>query len=287
MTEQRFTAACVQMRSGRDPDRNVADAVALIREAAGRGARYVQTPENTSLMESDRERLFSLITGEDASAPLSTFRALADELDIWLHVGSLPIRVGESKAANRGFLISPAGEIAVRYDKIHMFDVDLPSGETYRESNSYQPGGCSMAADLPWATLGVSICYDLRFPALYRTLAKAGATVLTCPAAFTQVTGEAHWHVLLRARAIENGAFMVAAAQGGRHENGRSTYGHSLIVDPWGEILAEADAEPGIITAEIDMARVAEVRGRIPSLTHDRPFDQPPEIHGGPARLAS
>jgi predicted amidohydrolase len=193
-------------------------------------------------------------------------------LGLWLHVGSLAIRVAEAKAANRAFLFAPDGRIAARYDKIHMFDVDLPSGEVYRESKNYQPGEAAVTARLPWGVLGITTCYDLRFPEQYKALALAGADFLAVPAAFTKQTGEAHWHVLLRARAIETGCFVFAAAQGGMHENGRATYGHSLIISPWGDVLAEAGDEPGIITAEIDTGEVRIARERIPALTHVRPI---------------
>jgi deaminated glutathione amidase len=271
----RFTAACVQMQGTRSIDTNIAAATAMIREAAKAGADYVQTPEQTGIMELDTARVFEQITGEADDRALAAFRKLAAELGIWLHIGSLAIRISETQGANRAFMITPEGEIAARYDKIHMFDVDLPNGETYRESKTYRPGTAAVVADLPWARFGLSICYDIRFPYLYRALAKAGATVLSAPAAFTKVTGEAHWHILQRARAIENGAFLISAAQGGMHETGRATYGHSLIVAPWGEILAEAGTEPEVILAEIDLAKVEEARGRVPSLTHDRSF-QPP-----------
>ena len=208
---------------------------------------------------------------EDASIPL--FQAEAMTLGIWLHVGSLAIRIGERQAANRAYVISPDGEVVAAYDKIHMFDVDLANGQSYRESAAYAPGDVAVMADLPWTRLGVTICYDLRFPHLYRTLAEQGCGVMAIPSSFTVPTGEAHWHVLMRARAIENGAFVVAAAQGGRHACGRATYGHSLIVDPWGRILAEADHdEPGVILAEIDPAKIDETRGRIPSLANGRVF---------------
>jgi predicted amidohydrolase len=177
------------------------------------------------------------------------------------------------KAANRSFVITPDGEIDARYDKIHMFDVDLGNGESYRESRNYSPGEQAVLAHLPWGLLGLTVCYDLRFPALFRALAEAGATLLAIPAAFTKPTGEAHWHVLMRARAIENGSFVLAAAQGGKHENGRETYGHSLIVDPWGRILAEGGTEPGIVMADIDLAEVSKARGKVPSLQHGRRFE--------------
>ncbi|ACL60781.1 carbon-nitrogen hydrolase family protein [Methylobacterium nodulans] len=272
MTAPRFVAACVQMRSGRDPAQNRDAAVAGLREAAARGAHYVQTPEMTSLLERSRESLFAKITVPEEDITLAALREAARAHGIVVHVGSLAVRHGD-KVANRAFLIGPEGEILAAYDKLHLYDVDLPNGESWRESATYTGGACAVVADLPWARLGIAICYDLRFPALYRALAEAGAEILTAPAAFTRQTGEAHWHVLQRARAIETGSFMISAAQGGRHEDGRETYGHSLIVDPWGRILAEADgAEPGVILAEIDLGLVADARARIPALRHAKPF---------------
>ena len=268
-----FKAAMIQMRAGLEPAANIDAAVKLIGEAKAAGADYVQTPEMTNILAARREQLFAKIVDEDADAALAAFRDLARKLGIFLHIGSLAIKFSPEKAVNRGFLIDPQGDIAARYDKIHMFDVDLANGESYRESNNYQPGESAILSDLPWGRLGLTICYDLRFPALYRALAEAGATMLAIPSAFTQQTGEAHWHVLNRARAIENGCFVLAAAQGGKHENGRETFGHSLIVDPWGRILAEGGTEPGIVMAEINPAAVATARGRIPSLQHGRRFD--------------
>jgi deaminated glutathione amidase len=268
-----FKAAMIQMRSGMQPAANVDAAARLIGEAKSAGAGYVQTPEMTNILESKRERLLAAITEEDKDASLASFRELARKLGIFVHVGSLAIKVGPDRAANRAFLIDPHGEVAARYDKIHMFDVDLAGGESYRESRTYRPGELAVLSDLPWGRLGITICYDLRFPALYRALAEAGATMLTIPSAFTVQTGEAHWHVLMRARAIENGSFVFAAAQAGKHESGRETYGHSLIVDPWGRILAEGGTEPGIVMAEIDMSEVAKARARIPSLEHGRRFE--------------
>jgi predicted amidohydrolase len=269
----KFRAALVQLRAGRDIAPNMAAVLDLIRKGAAEGARYIQTPENTPLMELDSDRLFGCIRPEKETGLLGEFSAIANELRIWLHVGSLAVKVGERKAANRAFIFAPDGSVAARYDKIHMFDVDLPSGETYRESKNYEPGGTAVNVRLPWGVLGVTTCYDLRFPEQYKALAKAGADFLAVPAAFTKVTGEAHWHVLLRARAIETGCFVLAAAQGGLHENGRSTYGHSLIISPWGDILAEAADEPCVIAAEIDPAEVAAARRRIPALDHVRPFE--------------
>lgn len=270
-----FMAACVQLRAGRNVAANVEAAEGFVRQAAEAGATFVATPENTSLMEAERALLFEKAKPEDEDEALRALRAIAREKKIWLLIGSLPIRVAEDKLANRSFLISPEGRIAARYDKIHMFDVDLAGGESYRESRNFAAGESAVTADLPWGRLGLSICYDLRFPRLYRALAHEGARFLTVPSAFTRQTGEAHWHVLLRARAIETGSFVFAPAQGGRHENGRETFGHSLIVAPWGEIIAEAGTEPGIVTAMVDPAKVEEARGRVPSLKHDRSFDLP------------
>ena len=267
-----FRAACVQMRSGVDAATNVETATALIREAKGLGASFIATPEVTVLFEAESDRLFAKVHVEDEDPSLLALRNTAKELGVWLLIGSMAIKVGERQCANRSFLIGPDGAIRASYDKIHMFDVDLPNGEMYRESRNFRRGERAVVADMPWGRLGLSICYDLRFPQLYRALAHAGASFLTIPAAFTHTTGKAHWHVLQRARAIETGCFVIAPAQGGIHPNGRHTYGHSLIVAPWGEILAEAGEDPCVITAEIDPAKVAEARQRIPALTHDRPI---------------
>jgi predicted amidohydrolase len=271
--EGSFRAALVQMCSGRDVEKNVSDATALIRAAASGGADYVQTPEMTTIMELDRERLIAAAASEETTAALAHFKALARELSLWLHIGSMAIRLDDGMLANRSFLISPEGEVAGRYDKIHMFDVDLGGGESYRESRNYQPGRHAVIAELPWGPLGLTICYDLRFPHLYRALARAGAMFLAIPSAFTRPTGQAHWHTLLRARAIESQAYVFAAAQGGAHENGRETFGHSLIVSPWGEILSEGAVQPTVIFADIDLQLLADVRRRVPSLQHDRPFE--------------
>lgn len=268
-----FRVGLVQIRSGRTPQANLDAASKLIGEAKRAGADYVLTPEMTNIMENKRERLFAAIVEEENDTSLITFRELARALAIYLHVGSLAIKVSPDKAANRSFLINPQGEIVARYDKIHMFDVDLDGGESYRESNNFRSGEVAVLTDLPWGRLGLTVCYDLRFPALYRALAEAGASFLAVPSAFTQVTGEAHWHVLLRARAIENGSFVFAAAQGGKHENERQTFGHSMVVDPWGRVLAEGGTEPGVIVADIDPAEVASARARIPSLQHGRRFE--------------
>ncbi|WP_349358406.1 carbon-nitrogen hydrolase family protein [Stappia sp.] len=269
----RVVAAVVQMRSGRDVSENVAAACARVRAAARDGATYVQTPEMTHLLEKSRAALFDKIRPEADDEGVAAFSALAAELGIHLHIGSLAIRTGADTVANRGFLFGPDGAICARYDKIHMFDVDLPNGESWRESATYAPGGEAVVVDLPFARLGMGICYDVRFPALFAAQAEAGAEVLTAPAAFTRQTGRAHWHVLMRARAIETGAFMIAAAQGGSHEDGRETFGHSLIVAPWGEVLAEVAGDaPGHALAELDMSAVAAARQRIPALANRRAF---------------
>ncbi|MFY9788536.1 MAG: carbon-nitrogen hydrolase family protein [Pseudolabrys sp.] len=268
-----FSAAMIQMRSSLTPGANIDDAVRMIGEAKAAGADYVLTPEMTNILAAKREQLFAVIAEEESDNALATLRELARQFGIYIHIGSLAIRISHDRAANRSFLIDPKGDIAARYDKIHMFDVDLAGGESYRESRNYRPGDSAVLADLPWGRLGLTICYDLRFPALYRALAEAGATMLSIPSAFTKQTGDAHWHVLLRARAIENGCFVFAAAQGGKHENGRDTYGHSLIVDPWGRIIAEGGTEPGVVMARIDPAEVTKARARIPSLQHGRRFE--------------
>ena len=273
MTGTVFKAAMIQMRSGVQSAVNIEAAARMIGEAKSAGADYVQTPEMTNIMEVKRDRLFATIVAEEQDTSVATFREVARKLGIYVHVGSLAIKAGPERAVNRAFLIDPRGAIVARYDKIHMFDVDLSGGESYRESRTYKRGELAVLSDLPWGRLGVTICYDLRFPALYRALAEAGATMLAIPSAFAKQTGEAHWHVLNRARAIENGCFVFAAAQGGKHENGRETFGHSLIVDPWGRILAEGGTEPGVVIAEIDISEVAKARARIPSLEHGRRFE--------------
>jgi predicted amidohydrolase len=286
-----FRVGLIQMRSAREPQVNTDAAAKLIGEAKSGGADYVQTPEMTNIMELSREKLFSTIVPEENDASLATFRELARALGIYVHVGSLAVKVSPDKAANRSFLIDRKGEIVARYDKIHMFDVDLANGERYRESRSYRAGELAVLSDLPWGRLGLTVCYDLRFPALYRALAEAGASFLAIPSAFTKQTGEAHWHVLMRARAIENGSFVLAAAQGGRHENGRDTFGHSLVVDPWGRVIAEGGADPGVVFADVDPAEVSAARAKIPSLQHGRRFEmiepmaEPTHLHvvGGEA----
>ena len=272
-----FRAACVQLTSANEVEANIETSSALIREAANLKADFVLMPEMVSLLEMNSKKMFARVVPQDEDKALKAYRALADELSIWLLAGSLPILTAEGRVANRSFLLDASGRIAATYDKIHLFDVDLPNGETYRESKNYIPGSAATLARTPWGPLGMSVCYDLRFPYLYREYAHAGAKYLSIPAAFTKVTGEAHWHVLQRARAIENGCFVFAPAQCGKHADGRTTFGHSLIVDPWGAVLADGGTEPGVIVAEIDPAKVDEARGRVPSLRHDRSI-APPEL---------
>ncbi len=268
-----FKAAAIQMRSTVEPERNVDAFEELVREAAGRGATYVQSPEMTGAMVRDPQARRKIFRTEQDDLMVAAAKLLAAELRIHLHVGSSALLRGDGKVANRALLFSPDGVILSRYDKIHMFDVDLDNGESWRESAAYEPGSQAVMIDIGLGRLGLAICYDLRFPHLFRAEAMAGADVLTVPAAFTRQTGEAHWHVLLRARAIENGAFVIAAAQGGLHEDGRETYGHSLIVDPWGKIIAEAEHdEPGVIVAEIDTSKSAQARAKIPNLRNAREF---------------
>jgi predicted amidohydrolase len=267
-----FTAAMVQMRTGLLPEPSLEQGTKLVREAAAQGADYVLTPEVSNMMQVNRKALFEHLAAEEDDLSLKAYRALAAELKIHLHVGSLALRASPERAVNRSFLIGPDGGVIASYDKIHMFDIDLPGGESYRESANYQPGETAVISDLPWGRIGLTICYDVRFPALYRALAESGASFLTVPSAFTRKTGEAHWHTLLRARAIETGCFVFAAAQAGMHENKRETYGHSLIVDPWGAVLTEGGVEPGIFMAKIDPAKVETARKAVPSLQHGRRF---------------
>jgi deaminated glutathione amidase len=268
----RFTAACLQMRSGRDLRRNVETVAAAAKEARAAGVDLLQTPEMTTIVERDRDALLALIGADGANPELDAFREIARANALHLHVGSMAVRVGD-RAANRAYVIAPTGDVMAQYDKIHLFDVDLAGGESWRESNSYVGGAKAVIVDLPFARAGLGICYDIRFPQLYRAYGDAGAEVITAPACFTRQTGEAHWHVLQRARAIENGAYMISAAQAGRHEDGRETFGHSIIVDPWGRILAEAGTEPGLIIAEIDIHAVAATRAKVPNLKNARAFE--------------
>ncbi len=263
--------ALYQARTGIDPDANARALVAAIEEAAAGGAELLFTPEMSGLLDRDRERAAPQLRTEAADPVLAAVRAAAAEAEIWVYLGSLAVRDEETgKLHNRGYLIDSDGEIRATYDKLHLFDVDLPTGESWRESASYAPGGRAVVADSPAGPLGLSICYDLRFPDLYRALTDAGAQVLAIPAAFTVPTGRAHWHILMRARAIEAGAFVVAAAQWGLHEDGRETFGHSLVVGPWGEVLLDMGEGEGVGLADIDLAEVEAVRARLPALRHRR-----------------
>jgi predicted amidohydrolase len=268
-----FKLACVQMNSGADMAANIAAASDLIRAACAAGAGLIATPENTGVMQHGSERIIAAGRTEADHPALAAFRALARETGAWLLIGSLWIaRPKSTRVVNRSYLIDSDGGIAAAYDKIHMFDVDLPSGEQYRESKNFAPGDTARAVATPWGMLGMTVCYDLRFPHLYRRLAQAGAQFIAIPSSFTQPTGEAHWHVLLRARAIETGAFVFAPAQCGVHPGERRTYGHSLIVDPWGKVLADAGEAPGFIIADIDLGLVAKARASIPAWRNDTAF---------------
>ena len=272
-------SALLQLSSTDDPAENLAITAARIEAAVAEGAGFVLTPEVTNCVSASRTRQQAVLQQEKDDITLAGLRDLAARRGIWLSIGSLALKTGaaDGRFANRSFLIGPAGDIVARYDKIHMFDVKLSSGEAYRESKNYRPGSEGILADLPWGRLGMTICYDMRFAYLYRSLAHAGAEYLVMPSAFTRPTGKAHWHVLLRARAIETGCYVFAAAQCGEHAGGRKTYGHSLIVAPWGEVLADGGEEPGFVIADVDSAAVTEARTRVPSLEHDREFTlQPP-----------
>ena len=281
-----FRAAAIQMRSGVDPERNAADLAGYVADAVAKGALYVQTPEMTGALQRDRKALAAVLKPENDDVIVRTAADLAEKHNIYLHIGSTPIARDDGKIANRAFLFGPSGKILSRYDKIHMFDVDLDNGESWRESAIYAPGTDTVVVDLPFARMGLAICYDVRFPQLFRAQALAGASIISAPAAFTRQTGAAHWHVLQRARAIENGAFMISAAQGGVHEDGRETYGHSLIVAPWGEILAEAGhADPAVIVVDIDPALSTAARAKVPNLKNARPFGLIVENDGEQTRL--
>ena len=269
-------AALIQTRTPVSQDAALALDTALIEQAAAAGAQLIVTPEGSNLLQRDRARMLETIKPLAEDPYVQGVRTLAARLAVWILIGSALVAEGTAKAANRAVLISDKGEIVQTYDKLHMFDVDLPNGDRYRESSLYQPGDEARLASTPWGPLGLTICYDMRFPQLYRTLAKAGAGMIAVPAAFTRPTGEAHWEVLLRARAIENGAFILAAAQGGTHEDGRSTWGRSMIVDPWGRILAQAEGDaPGVVIADLDLSQVETTRQSIPSLKNERPFAGP------------
>lgn len=263
-------AAVLQMTSGIDPLANARTLVEAMHAAKDAGALMLFTPEMSGLLDRDRGRADGHILTEEDDRVLAAVRGAAAASGVWVHLGSLAVRRSDGRLANRGFVIDGSGTVRARYDKLHLFDVDLPTGEQWRESAAYAPGERAVAVDTPLGRLGLSICYDVRFPDLYRALTDAGATLISVPAAFTVPTGAAHWHTLLRARAIEASAFVIAAAQAGRHEDGRTTYGHSLAVDPWGEVLLDMGEQAGLAVVEIDEARVADVRGRIPVLQHRR-----------------
>lgn len=273
---RRAKIGLVQPNVWDDMDANIAQIAALARRARADGAELIATPENSGFMGVNAAASVAAGRPEDRHPALQAFRDLAKELSAWFLVGSIAVRPeGANRNFNRSYLLAPDGQIAARYDKIHLFDVDLPSGETYRESNSIAPGDKGVLASLPFATLGMTVCYDLRFPGLYRGLAQAGADLISIPAAFTRTTGEAHWHVLMRARAIETGAFVIAPAMWGNHPGNRQTYGHSLIVDPWGKVLADAGEGVGTVTAEIDLSQVAKARAQIPAWRHDPTYAMP------------
>ena len=270
-----FRAACVQLSTGGVLAANIEHAVARIHEAAEAGADFVALPENVAFMAENAADVRAHAAPEESHPAVAAFRDAAAKANVWLLAGTVAVTLDDGRLANRSLVISPEGAVAARYDKIHMFDVDLLEERSYRESETYRPGVAAVTADLPWLRLGLSVCYDVRFAALYRALAQAGAGMLAVPSAFTAVTGKAHWRVLLRARAIETGSYVIAPAQCGDHPGGRSTFGHALIVSPWGEVLAEAKDNPTVLLAEIEPTRVAEARLRIPSVTHDRPFTPP------------
>ncbi|MEM9668155.1 MAG: carbon-nitrogen hydrolase family protein [Pseudomonadota bacterium] len=275
MTRSDIRVACIQTTSGVEIGENIHTVSALITEAAERGAEFIATPEMTALLDIRPGKTRTKALPEEKDAALKAFRDLAKTLEVWLLIGSHAVRLPtDERLANRSFLISPDGDIIARYDKMHMFDVEVGDGQSYRESKAYCPGGEAVLARTPLAIIGLTICYDLRFPHLFRTLAQAGAEIITCPSAFTRVTGKAHWHSLLRARAIETGAFVMAPAQGGVHEDGRETFGHSLIISPWGEIIVEAEGDaPGVIWADIDLDAVKSARSRIPALSLDVDYE--------------
>jgi deaminated glutathione amidase len=270
-----FRVACIQNCAENDFERNIEETMSLTRAAENAGAALICLPEYFAFMAPNDQEMLRLAPSEDAHPALAAFRALARELNVWVLLGSLAIRVPSGRVNNRSYLIDNQGQISASYNKVHLFDVALKGGETYSESSTVEPGSQAVVAQTPWGKLGMSICYDLRFAYLYRWLAQAGASFLTVPAAFTRTTGQAHWHVLIRARAIETGSFVFAPGQCGRRSWGRATFGHSLIVDPWGTILAEGDDSPGFIVADIDPGRVEDARQMIPALTHDRVLKSP------------
>jgi predicted amidohydrolase len=268
-----LNVACVQLTSTTDVAENIEISSAMIREAAAGGAELIAMPEVVNLCQRRSKLAKEAVSLEAADPALKAYKALAAELGVWILVGSLALkRDDDERLANRSFLIDATGHEVARYDKIHMFDVNLSDGNTFRESETYRPGEETAIAETPWGKIGLTVCYDVRFPYLYRALAQAGAGIITVPSAFTRRTGEAHWHVLLRSRAIETGAFIVAPAQTGDHEDGRKSYGHSLVVAPWGEVVADGGTDVGVVHATLDLSLIGKARGMIPSLTHDRPI---------------
>src|SRR5512146_138169 len=270
-----FRVACLQLNSGNDMQANLATVRAMAREAAGCGAHFVMTPEYALMMDGSGRVMRERALAADGGPALAELQSLAGELRVWFLVGSLTLRTEEARIANRSFLISAAGVVVATYDKIHMFDVALPDGRAIRESSAYRPGGRAVVADTPWGRPGMTVCYDLRFPGLFRTLAQAGAHFIAVPSSFQRQTGKAHWHALLRARAIENECFVIAPAMCGDHSGNRQSYGHSLVINPWGEIIAEGGENPEIVCAQIDPAEVGRIRAMMPSLEHDRQFELP------------
>lgn len=267
-----FRAACLQLNSGSDLTLNLATVKTRVTEAVGNGAQLVLTPEYSLMMDGSGRVMREGALDPDGGATLVALQDLARTGRVWLLVGSLTLKTGEERIVNRSYLINAAGAVVATYDKIHMFDVTLPDGKVIRESSSYRPGDRAVVAATPWGAMGMTVCYDVRFPHLYRTLAQQGAQFISVPSSFQRQTGKAHWHTLLKARAIENAAYILAPAMCGEHPGNRQTYGHALIVDPWGEVLADGGEAPGIIYADIDPARVAKIRGMMPSLEHDRPY---------------
>ena len=268
----RLKVACIQLNAGSDPDVNLVQAIDRVREASAQGAQLIALPEYAVLLDGSGRVMRERSPEESKHPALPAFSSLARETRAWLLVGSLTVKRDDEHLANRSYLISADGAIVARYDKIHMFDVTLPGGKVIRESSAYRPGDAAVVATTPWGVLGMSVCYDLRFPQLYRALAKAGAAMFVVPASFQRETGPAHWEVLLRTRAIENGAWVIAPAMCGDHANGRSTYGHSLVIDPWGRVKAELGDQPGVLVADIDPDEAAKIRSMLPSLEHDREF---------------
>ncbi|WP_372784115.1 carbon-nitrogen hydrolase family protein [Phenylobacterium sp.] len=269
----------IQTRTPATHEAALAHVLPLVREAAGQGAGFIATPEGTNVLQKDRAILLPMLKSLEDDVVVAGLRAAAMDFGVWILIGSALVRREDGKAANRSVLVSPQGAISATYDKLHMFDVDLPTGESSRESATYEPGDRAVTAQAGELKLGMTVCYDLRFPALYRALALAGAEVMTIPSAFTRPTGAAHWEVLMRARAIETGAFVLAPAQGGRHEDGRGTYGHSIAVAPWGEVIGHLDHdEPGVLLAELDLAAAAKARAAIPALANARTFAAPERL---------